>query len=45
MLKQPITASPAQLDALHSFYADNFRERQPLEGRVVTQFDPASLKK
>ena len=45
VLKQPITASPAQLDALHSFYADNFRERQPLEGRVVTQFDPASLKK
>lgn len=45
VLKQPITASPEQLDALRSFYADNFRERQPLDGRVVTQFDPAALKK
>lgn len=44
VLKQPITASPEQLDALRSFYADNFRERQPLDGRVVTQFDPASPK-
>lgn len=45
VLKQPITASPEQLDALRSFYADNFRQPQPLEGRVVTQFDPAALKK
>jgi carbonic anhydrase len=45
VLKQPITASPAQIDALRSFYADNFRQRQPLDGRVVMQFDPASLTK
>ena len=45
VLKQPITASPEQLDALRRFYADNFRQPQPLEGRVVTQFDPALLKK
>ncbi|MGM3274383.1 carbonic anhydrase [Ralstonia sp. 24A2] len=45
VLKQPITASRAQLDALRGFYADNFRAPQPLEGRVVTQFDPAPLKK
>lgn len=45
VLKQPITASPAQIDALRSFYADNFRKPQPLEGRVVTQFDPTAPKK
>jgi len=45
VLKRPLTASPAQLDALRGFYADNFRQPQPLDGRVVTQFDPAPLKK
>ena len=45
VLKQPITASRAQLDALRGFYADNFRTPQPLDGRIVTQFDPAPLKK
>ncbi len=45
VLKQPITASRAQLDALRGFYADNFRAPQPIEGRVVTRFDPAPLKK
>lgn len=45
VLKQPITASPEQLDALRGFYADNFRPPQPLQGRIVTQFDPASLTK
>lgn len=45
VLKQPITASPEQLDALRGFYADNFRQRQPLEGRIVTEFDPSAPKK
>ena len=45
VLKQPITASPEQLEALRGFYADNFRQPQPLEGRVVMQFDPAALAK
>jgi len=44
VLKHPITASAEQLDALRGFYAENFRKRQPLEGRVVMQFDPASPK-
>lgn len=45
VLKQPIAASPEQLKALSRFYADNFRQQQQLDGRVVTQFDPVQLKK
>lgn len=38
VMKNPVTASAAQIDALHSILHDNYRPAQELNGRIIREY-------